>query len=240
MEAKEYIIVILLAISITLAVITGAIYWKQIYNEKHAKKYLFLMGGSGCGKTTLAKKLESADSAKYRNIVEYSTREKRKNEVNGEDYHFISESDFISLHKQKAFCEEVLFQFSPGVYGAKFEDLEDSKWNVLVVSIEGFLSAMKHIKSYDIACIVNIINDVPTDIDRDGRDKDAEENVNLGVISSLSANTGNLLDDSARISVLNNDNKKVTCKYVPLKLSELKKIRNKNKELLEYFNNICP
>jgi len=197
------------------------------------------MGGSGCGKTTLAKTLRTFDNKKFNNIIEYSTRNKRENEVNGIDYNFISKEDFFNKHLNNSFCEEVNYQFSPGYYGALLSDIDDKKWNIIVVSVEGFISMMNHVNTEDSIILINIINDIPTDINRTGRDNTAEENVNLGVISALANGKQDLTENSTSFSMLNNKNRIVNCTYIPLKLSGLKKIRNDKEQLLLYFNSIC-
>lgn len=59
---------------------------------------------SGAGKTTLTKRL----LAEFSNIefsVSYTTRERRKNEVDGRDYHFINVDKFEEMVRNQEFAE---------------------------------------------------------------------------------------------------------------------------------------
>ncbi len=72
-------------------------------NEK--KGMLFVLSSpSGAGKTTLTKKL--ADHNKNFEIsISYTTRKPRPNEINGQDYHFVSRKEFEDLINEKNFYE---------------------------------------------------------------------------------------------------------------------------------------
>ncbi len=56
---------------------------------------IVLSSPSGAGKTTLVKKISNLK--KFSISISYTTRIPRKSEVNGEDYYFISESEFKNL-----------------------------------------------------------------------------------------------------------------------------------------------
>ena len=65
---------------------------------------LILSSPSGAGKTTLTKKIQQ----KYQNFkisVSHTTRSPRDNEVEGVDYHFVSEEKFKDLIKNNKFYE---------------------------------------------------------------------------------------------------------------------------------------
>jgi guanylate kinase len=64
----------------------------------------FLSAPSGAGKTTLSSLLfERVDN--LRPSISYTTRLPRAGEINGREYHFISETEFRQLQKQHAFAE---------------------------------------------------------------------------------------------------------------------------------------
>ena len=63
-----------------------------------------LSSPSGVGKTTITKKLQQKHSS-FKLSVSHTTRLPRSNEVNGVDYHFVSENKFKDLIKQDAFYE---------------------------------------------------------------------------------------------------------------------------------------
>ncbi len=82
---------------------------------------IVLSSPSGAGKTSLCKKILSSD----RNIilsVSSTTRPKRKSEVNGKDYSFFSEKEFIKQKKRNLFIETAkVFDF---YYGTPKEFVE--------------------------------------------------------------------------------------------------------------------
>ena len=65
---------------------------------------LVLSSPSGAGKTTLSKKIQQSDNS-FRISVSHTTRKSRPNEVEGVDYHFVSEEKFKSLLNKKIFYE---------------------------------------------------------------------------------------------------------------------------------------
>jgi guanylate kinase len=60
---------------------------------------------SGCGKTTLVSALSKKMKQKIKKSVSYTTRSKRSNEKNDEDYHFISVAEFQQKIQSKDFLE---------------------------------------------------------------------------------------------------------------------------------------
>ena len=65
---------------------------------------IILSSPSGVGKTTLTKKIQQKYQS-FKISVSHTTRLPRSNEVNGVDYHFISEKSFKELIDQKKFYE---------------------------------------------------------------------------------------------------------------------------------------
>ena len=66
-------------------------------------KMIILSSPSGAGKTTLVKKISKEKN--YKISISHTTREPRPNEIDGEDYFFISEEKFQKLIEKKAFLE---------------------------------------------------------------------------------------------------------------------------------------
>lgn len=186
-------------------------------------KYLFLMGGSGSGKTTLAKNLAEEAPDTYHRVLEVSTRAMRDGEVQKYDYDFISDNEYDAISDN--LFEKVETQFLPARYGARFSELDKDKWNIIVVSLEGFLSAFKNLKVGDKAVLLNIILDTDLDINRQDRDPLAEQRINLSVIKNLLYNN--------QISI----NGKY-CFYNEIRLSKLKKIRNNKLKYIPFFEDI--
>ena len=65
---------------------------------------VILSSPSGVGKTTLTKKIQQKYHS-FKISVSHTTRAARSNEVNGVDYHFVSQSEFETLIKEKKFYE---------------------------------------------------------------------------------------------------------------------------------------
>jgi len=59
---------------------------------------------SGCGKTTICKKLTKI-SPKLVNSISLTTRPPRDNEANGKDYYFVSQDKFSKMRRKRGFLE---------------------------------------------------------------------------------------------------------------------------------------
>lgn len=68
-----------------------------------------LCGPSGAGKSTLIKMLINKHPEKFYMAISHTTRPMRVNEVNGRDYFFISESEFLNKIDKNEFIEYVSF-----------------------------------------------------------------------------------------------------------------------------------
>lgn len=184
-------------------------------------KYLLIMGGSGCGKTTLAMHLEEYYPEKYKRVRQYATRPKRVNEVDGYDYLFIDETEYAK--KVPYMFEKIDQQFAPNKYGATYDQLEPDKWNVTIVALEAFFNMIPKVKETDTVVLLNILVDEELDIpEREGRNSHAEENINLGVMRNYAKG---------------NESKFL---YHEIRLSELKKYRNDISKLDEYIDVFLP
>jgi len=71
---------------------------------KNAQQLFVISAPSGAGKTTLVKSLIKRNS-KIRSSISYTTRTPRKNEVDGHDYFFITNEEFIRLKSNNEFIE---------------------------------------------------------------------------------------------------------------------------------------
>ena len=69
-------------------------------------KRIILVGKAASGKDHLRKRFESRG---FKYAVTHTTRPMREGEVNGEDYHFISEDDAKTLIESNFFYEYVIF-----------------------------------------------------------------------------------------------------------------------------------
>ncbi len=86
---------------------------------------LFIVSSpSGAGKTTLTHRLLQ-DFPDLGFSVSHTTREPRANEVNGQDYHFVSEDEFRALAEQEQFAE--LAEVHGHRYGTSVGELDRAK-----------------------------------------------------------------------------------------------------------------
>jgi|TARA_B110000438_G_C15773848_1_gene633138 guanylate kinase len=69
------------------------------------KGMIFILSSpSGVGKTTLTKKIVEKN-IDFKISVSHTTRKPRPNEINGKDYHFVTEKEFDELIKKDSFYE---------------------------------------------------------------------------------------------------------------------------------------
>ena len=105
---------------------------------KRKGKIFIVSAPSGCGKTTLCKKL-LADKLNLKNSISATTRPPRKGETDGKDYFFVSPEEFRAMIKRKELLEhEENFGF---LYGTpkKFalSLLEKGKNVLLSIDVKG-------------------------------------------------------------------------------------------------------
>jgi guanylate kinase len=68
---------------------------------------LVLSSPSGAGKTTIARRVLDEDDG-IAPSISHTTREKRRGEVDGRDYHFVDKQTFTRMRDEKAFLEWAL------------------------------------------------------------------------------------------------------------------------------------
>ena len=73
-------------------------------SEKKNGMMFVLSSPSGVGKTTLTKKI-AKNNSNFVISISHTTRKPRINEINGEDYYFVSKDKFDSLVKSNSFFE---------------------------------------------------------------------------------------------------------------------------------------
>jgi len=98
---------------------------------------LVLIGASASGKTEIAKILINV--YKFSKLVTYTTREIRENEINGIDYHFITEDEFHKKDSNDEFLETAVYNNTQ--YGSPIEGADTFK--VIIVDPKGANSIYK-------------------------------------------------------------------------------------------------
>lgn len=69
-------------------------------------RIFIIMGKSATGKDTLFKKLIEKEELHLKTVVSYTTRPIRQEEVEGVEYHFVTERDLKELQEQKKVMEQ--------------------------------------------------------------------------------------------------------------------------------------
>ncbi|MFT9078403.1 guanylate kinase [Ethanoligenens sp.] len=79
-------------------------------------KLFCLLGKSGTGKDTVFRALADQQSLNLRLVVGYTTRPRREFEIEGVEYHFVSETAFAALREAGKIIEERCYQTMHGVW----------------------------------------------------------------------------------------------------------------------------
>ncbi len=112
--------------------------------EKNKCVTLILSGASGTGKTTICHRLlEKLPKLKF--AVSHTTRPRRKTDVNGRDYFFVSRPEFEEMEKRGEFLEWATI--NDHLYGTTFNSVEkcqeDSKIFIIELDVQGAESLHK-------------------------------------------------------------------------------------------------
>jgi guanylate kinase len=116
-------------------------------NMEHPLQVVVLSGPSGSGKSTIVNRLVVESPVKLIKMISATTRPIRTNEVEGEDYYFLTNEEFQKKREEGGFveCEEV---HSSGFwYGTLHSELHRASykggWAFLEIDVKGALSVME-------------------------------------------------------------------------------------------------
>ena len=123
---------------------------------------VILSSPSGAGKTTITKKIQQKYQS-FKISVSHTTRSPRSNEVDGVDYHFVSNKKFEELIKNKKFYEYA--KIFENYYGTLKKNVDDSiKTNDLLFDIDWQgtkqLSKFKNLKIIKVYLITSNKNEL--------------------------------------------------------------------------------
>ena len=85
------------------------------------KKIIIISSPSGAGKTTICKNIIKKNK-KIQISISYTTRLKRKGEVNNKDYYFVKNNEFLKLKKRNFFIETA--RVFSNYYGSPFINIK--------------------------------------------------------------------------------------------------------------------
>lgn len=112
--------------------------------DSFADKLIILSGPSGAGKDTIAGRLLELDD-RFSLSVSATTRKPRGNEVDGEDYYFLSENDFERVIADDGFIEYA--KYGGNYYGTLVSDVkkrtDSGKTVILVIEVNGAAKVRK-------------------------------------------------------------------------------------------------
>ena len=98
---------------------------------------LVVSGPSGSGKTTLCRRLADAGEARY--SISCTTRDPREGEVDGQDYHFLTQDEFKDRIEHGEFLEhaEVHGNFYGSLISEVLEFIESGEDVVMDIDVQG-------------------------------------------------------------------------------------------------------
>lgn len=104
-------------------------------------KIICLLGKAGSGKDTILKHIIQKNSNFYE-IISCTTRPPRETEIDGVNYHFLSEEDFLRQISNNEMIEYT--EFRKWYYGTSFNNLDENKINIGVYNISGLKLLLKN------------------------------------------------------------------------------------------------
>lgn len=106
-----------------------------------------LSGPSGTGKTTVVSRLLTESPVPLIKSVSATTRPPRVGEIDGEDYHFLSNDEFQAKRQAGEFLECAEVHKSGFWYGTLASEVQRAQraggWSLLEIDVEGALNVME-------------------------------------------------------------------------------------------------
>lgn len=109
-------------------------------------KAVVISGPSGAGKTTLIKKIlqDKEIGKRFKFSVSCTTRERRKGEVDGRDYFFVSREQFVDMINSGKFLEWA--EVHGNLYGTPVSNLEEAQREGKILILDVDIQGAKSIK----------------------------------------------------------------------------------------------
>jgi guanylate kinase len=110
-------------------------------------QFVVLSGPSGSGKTTIVDRLLGRSPVKLVKSVSATTRPPRKNEVDGRNYYFLTESEFARRRQRGDFLECAEVHGTGNWYGTLKSEVERARrlggWALLEIDVQGAQQIMQ-------------------------------------------------------------------------------------------------
>ena len=114
------------------------------------KQLIIFAAPSGSGKSSLISKIIEQSDNKVQLSVSATTRPARKGEINGKDYFFISNEEFVNLQKENAFIESA--EVHGHMYGTLKsyvnEKINEGVQVILDIDVQGFNQIRNSLQNY--------------------------------------------------------------------------------------------
>jgi guanylate kinase len=180
---------------------------------------------SGSGKTKLAEHIQEYAPKRFKKAVQNTTRSPRPEETEGKEYYFLTPEKYESSSKNDEMLGQVHREFHPYKYGTNYSELDESKTNIIVLSIEGFIDAFYKLNAKDKLSVIFISN-VQPEAKRENRDNTSEEKYISIVLNCFNHAQYNLPR-----------NKFHKFNFIEINHEKLKDFRDDKKELLLFLKN---
>lgn len=144
---------------------------------------LFIVSGpTGVGKTTLVNYFidKKGDEYNVRRCVTFTTRKPREGEIDGVDYHFISDKEFVERVERGFFLEwSDQYTNKYGTPGNILDDLEHGRSYILVIDRVGARKIVERYTDINIVTVLVEVSSVDVLIERlhsrDSEDRESRE-----------------------------------------------------------------
>ncbi len=141
-------------------------------------QFVVISGPSGSGKTTIVDRLLKQSNVKLVKSVSATTRQPRKNEVEGQNYYFLTSAEFTRRRELGDFLECAEVHGTGNWYGTLRSEVERARnlggWALLEIDVQGALQVMRQ---YPQALTIFLTTSSEADYERRlrGRGTDSEE-----------------------------------------------------------------
>ena len=110
-------------------------------------RVLVLSGASGSGKSTIVDRLVADSEVSVREAVSATTRSPRPAEVDGKDYYFLSQEEFVARRQRGEFVECAEVHGVGDWYGTLTTEIQlahdENAWALLEIDVEGALAVVE-------------------------------------------------------------------------------------------------